>query len=99
MVVLDEAVHPDWLVAALDDSVHLCRTPLSSREGRTSSGLTTRAERPRGRRADDFVKLNEVAPTRLRMVSATAQSATAKQIADECGGTSASRLRGRPAAE
>ena len=27
-VVLDEAVRPDWRVAALDDSVHSCRMPL-----------------------------------------------------------------------
>ena len=27
-VVLDEAVLPDWLVAALDDDVHSCRMPL-----------------------------------------------------------------------
>ena len=27
-MVLDEAVLPDWLVAALDDDVHSCRMPL-----------------------------------------------------------------------
>ena len=33
-----------------------------------------------------FVKLNEVAPTRLRTVFRNVDPATAKQIADECGG-------------
>ena len=40
-----------------------------------------------------FVKLNEVAPTRLRTVFRNVDPATAKQIADECGGDSLRAFR------
>ena len=66
---------------------------MSSRASRTSRGLsgsTWRDDAGPSVRAvverTTFVKLNEVAPTRLRTVFRNVDPATAKQIADECGG-------------
>ena len=86
-------MRPDRLVAALDDDVHSCWMPLSSRASRTSSGRsgsswrrTTWAERQRGRREDDVCQAERVVPTRLRTVFRSVDPATAKQTADEFGG-------------
>ena len=92
-VVFDEAVRPDWLVAAPDD-VHSCRMELVV-EGEPDLARAVRkhlAADDAGPSVRAVVKVNEVAPTRLRMVFRNVDPATAKQIADEYGGTSALRL-------
>ena len=83
-------MRPDWLVGALDDSVHSCRMPLVEGEPDLERAVRKLLA------ADDAGPIvRAVVAWILRWsnsefvesgsVTATAQSATAKQIADECG--------------
>ena len=90
-VVLDEALRPDWLVGALDDSSTRAGCRSSSRASRTSSGLSgsswrlTMWGRASARLSPWILRWLNSEFVESGRFATTAQSATAKQIADECG--------------